>query len=196
MAVYFPPSSSVIRTWVCGLEVDNLYIQGIRAHLTLHILDFCFMKHICAHSFTGPCKVVHVELACTFRCYVWTGPVIYPEFRQGNWVPEMFFDRSKEWNKAGGLLTVSPCIFETPRAPVAWGRERNTQKRAAVPRQMWWQMWRAHGEASPWVLPEVCLAGKDSQEAEARSWETRLPAVGSVAFICFPNEIPVSEPSP
>lgn len=43
----------------------------------------------------------------------------------------MFFDRSKERNKSRGVLTVSPCSFETPRAPVAWGRERNTQKAAA-----------------------------------------------------------------
>lgn len=43
----------------------------------------------------------------------------------------MLFGRSKEKNKTGGFLTVSPCSFETPRAPVAWGRERNAQEAAA-----------------------------------------------------------------
>lgn len=89
----------------------------------------------------------------------------------------MLFDRSKEWNKTGGFLTVSPCSFETPNGSSSMGERAQypegcgTRRGQQSPR--WWQMWTAHGDASPWVLPELCLAGKDSQEPEVRFWETQ-----------------------
>lgn len=75
-----------------------------------------------------------------------------------------------------GLLNSEPLQLLRLAAPVAWGERRNTQKAAApegAAAPKWWQMWRAHGGRQSWVLPELCLAGKDSQEPEVRFWETQ-----------------------
>ena len=76
-----------------------------------------------------------------------------------------------------GLLNSEPLQLWDPKGsssmrgraqyPEACGTRRGQQSPG------WWQMWRAHGEASPWVLPEVCSAGKDSQEPKVRLWETQ-----------------------